>query len=175
MSGHVPWSRRGSDSWKLCQSKKKKKRIRLPSLLFTAAKFAKVITIHSYDFGVKVSSEDLQWHIALGFLPDGVTISTRRIVANTDEALWKGKQARHGAAFQKGRAPRLLSIGPKGSQKKQIVGVELQFTVQSVKLHKSSVITRQHTEVSHPSCRWKLLTHSGLYIGQLHLLQVSTL
>lgn len=31
--------------------------------------------IHSYDFDVKVSTEDLQWHIALGFLPDGVTIS----------------------------------------------------------------------------------------------------
>lgn len=40
--------------------------------------------LHSYDSDVKVSNGDLQWHIALGFLPDGVTISTRRIVANTD-------------------------------------------------------------------------------------------
>lgn len=39
---------------------KKKKRIKLPSSLFTAAKYAKVITIHSYDFNVKVSTEDLQ-------------------------------------------------------------------------------------------------------------------
>lgn len=113
--------------------------------------------------------------MALGFLPDGVTISARPIVVNTDGAPWKGKQARHCAAFRKGRAPRLLSIGPKGSQKKLIPGVELQFAVQSVKLHRSSVVTRQHTKVSDGSCRWKLLTHSSLYVGQLHLLRVSAL
>lgn len=156
-----------------CLSKK------CPSLLLLA-KYATVITIHSgakylhwYNSAVKVSTGDLQWHIALGFLPDGVTINARWIVVNTDGGARKGKQTRQCAACQKGRAPKLLSIGPKGGKKKQILGVELQFTVQSVKLHQSN--NSERTKVSDRSCRWELLSHSWLYIGQLHLLQVSAL
>lgn len=102
-------------------------------------KYAKVIMIHpearylySYNSVVKVITGDLQWHIALGFLPDGVTISARLIVVNTDGGPWKGKQTRQCTACQKGRAPKLLSIGPQDGQKKLILGVELQFTVQSM-------------------------------------------
>lgn len=61
-----------------------------------------------------------------------------RIVVNTDGGPLEGKQTRHRAGCQKGRAPKLLSIGPKGGQKKLILGVELRFTVQSAKLRQSN-------------------------------------
>lgn len=77
-------------------------------------------------------------------------------------------------ACQKGRAPRLFSIGAEDGQKANSVRGNRGFREQSVvKATGVAPQSSKDSRLSARSCRRSALTHSSLYIGRLHLFRVT--